>query len=171
LKVIRDLGLETPSIVDRKTQGDEILDILLSHEDDKDKIILYTMTLLVTALTLRFLPKGTISLALGNILLRIYCPSLFLGLFDLIYCLKVNPILTNTLPQRLGGVLTLEYCLRKLVLALKASATKANDMLPQLQQLLLILHDMKLKISRELTSIERFKDIIWYLPLQVFRNP
>jgi hypothetical protein len=162
---MRDLGLETPSIVDGKTQGDEILDILLSHdllshEDDEDKIILYTMTLLVTALASRFSPEGTISLASGNILPRIHCPPLFLELFDLIHCLKVNPILTNTSPQRLSGVPTLEYCLRKLVPALKAGATEANDMPPQLQQLLPTLHDMKLEISCELTLMERFKDMI-----------
>jgi hypothetical protein len=132
LKVIRDLGLKTLSIVDRKTKGDEILDILLSYKDNKDKVILYTITLLVIAFALRFLLKGTISFALRNILLRIYYPPLFLKLFDLIYCLKVNPILTNTLLQRLGRVLILEYCLKKLVLALKASAIKANDMLLQL---------------------------------------
>jgi hypothetical protein len=98
LKVMRDLGLETPSILDGKTQGDEILDILLSHGDDEDGVILYTVTLSVTALASRFSPKGTICLASGNILPRIYCPPLFLELFDLIHCLKVNPILTNITP-------------------------------------------------------------------------
>jgi hypothetical protein len=57
------------------------------------------------------------------------------------------------------------------VLLLKAGATKANDMLLQLQQLLPTLCDMKLEISYKLTLIERFKDMIWYLLLQVFRNP
>jgi hypothetical protein len=162
LKVMRDLGLETPSILDGKTQGDEILDILLSHEDDEDGVILCAVTLLVTALALRFSLKGTIFLALGNILLRIYCPPLFLELFDLIYCLKVNPILTNISLQRLGAVPTLEYCLRKLVLALKAIATEANDMPLQLLQLLPTLCDMKLEIRRESTLVERSKDLIFY---------
>jgi hypothetical protein len=158
--VIRDLGLETPSIIDRKTQGDKILDILLSYKDDEDKIILYTITLLVTAVVSRFLPEGTICLASGNILPRIYCPPLFLELFDLIYCLKVNPILTNILLQYLGTVPTVEYCFRKLVPVLKDSATEANDILLQLQQLLSTLYNIKLEISRKSTLIERFKDII-----------
>jgi hypothetical protein len=55
--------------------------------------------------------------------------------------------------------------------ALKAGAPEANDMPPQLHQLLPTLRDMKLEISREPTLMERFKDMIWYLPLQVFRNP
>jgi hypothetical protein len=160
LKVIRDLGLETPSILDRKTQGDEILDILLSHGDNEDRVILYIVTLSVTALASRFSPEGTICLASGNILPRIYCPPLFLELFDLIYCLKVNPILTNITLQHLGTVPTLEYCLRKLVPALKAGATKANDMPPQLHQLLPTLRDMNLEISCKSTLVERFKDII-----------
>ncbi len=130
--MIRDLGLKTLSILDRKTQGDEILDILLSYKNNEDRVILCIVTLLLIAVALRSLPRGTLCLALGNILLRIYCPLLFLKLFNLIHCLKANPILTNVSLQHLGAVPTLEYYLRKLVLALKASAIKANDMLPQL---------------------------------------
>jgi hypothetical protein len=57
------------------------------------------------------------------------------------------------------------------VLALKAGATEANDMPLQLQLLLPTLRDMKLEIRRESTLVERFKDLIFYSPLQVFRNP
>jgi hypothetical protein len=160
LKVIRDLGLETPNILDRKTQGDEILDILLSYKDNEDKVILYTVMLSVTAFVSRFLPEGTICLVSENILPRIYCSPLFLKLFNLIYCLKVNPIFTNIILQYLGTVPILEYCLRKLVPVLKASTTEANNILLQLYQLLPTLYNIKLEISCKSTLVEQFKDII-----------
>jgi hypothetical protein len=43
LIVMRGLGLETPSILDGKSQGDEILNVLLSQEYDEDGVILLTL--------------------------------------------------------------------------------------------------------------------------------
>jgi hypothetical protein len=165
LMVMRDLGLETPSILDGKSRGDEILNVLGSQEYDEDGVILVTVTLVVTAIASRFLPEGTICLAPGNVLSRIYCPSFFLELFDLIHYLKANPILTNILPQRSDAVPTIEYFLKKLVPMLKGGTAEANDMPLQLQQLFPTIRKIKLKISRGPNLIEQFKDWIFYLQL------
>jgi hypothetical protein len=163
LIVIRDLGLEIPSILDRKSRADEIRNVFLSQEYNEDRVILLTVTLVVTAIISQFLPEGTLCLVPGNALSRTYCPSFFLELFDLIYCLKANPILTNILPQHLDTVPTIVYFLQKLVPILKGSTAEANNILLQLQQLFPTIYKIKLRISRSLNLIEQFKDRIFYL--------
>jgi hypothetical protein len=163
LIVMRDLGLETPSILDGKSRADEIRNVFLSQEYDEDGVILLTVTLVVTAIASRFLPEGTLCLAPGNALSRTYCPSFFLELFDLIHCLKANPILTDILPQRSDAVPTIVYFLQKLVPMLKGGTAEANDMPLQLQQLFPTIRKIKLRISRGPNLIEQFKDWIFYL--------
>jgi hypothetical protein len=163
LIVMRDLGLETPSILDGKSRADEIRNVFLSQECDEDGVILLTVTLVVTAIASRFLPVGTLCLAPGNVLSRTYCPSFFLELFDLIHCLKANLILTDILPQRSDAVPTIVYFLQKLVPMLKGGTAQANDMPLQLQQLFPTIRKIKLKISRGPNLVEQFKDWIFYL--------
>ena len=115
-KILTDLRLETPSILDGKTQGNEILDTLLSHDDDEDGLIFCTVAFL-TAFASQSSPEGTIYLASGVVLPRTYCPH-FIKLFDLIHRLKSDLTLINIPPQ---------ICLRKLMPTLKASAIEAID--------------------------------------------